>query len=168
MKKRWAIVCLVALLCAGAVTVGKYRHSIFRGTTVSETYSQYVDNPNVEATFVRDFRVNDSITVDVTVLTAKNDEGWMEIKTIFCNIDIMEVPEQFRDLLLNGDGMCVNKYPANQPSLPVTDTTTVDVEIAVAYNRKHTVYVFHVGTLERASVILQDRIHKHFKNIKQL
>lgn len=165
MKHRWVIVCLVALLCAGAVAVVKYRHSIWGDVMVSETYSHYVDNTDVEATFVRDFRVNDSVTVDVTLLKAKNDKMWMELKSRFCNINIDEVPEQYRDLVLNGDGICVNKYPANRPDLPVTDTTTADIELAVADNRQHTVYVFHADTQESASMIFRNRFEKYFENI---
>lgn len=163
MKHRWVIVCLVALLCAGAVAVVKYRHSIWGGVMVSETYSHYVDNTDVEATFVRDFRVNDSVAVDVTLLRAKNDKMWMELKSRFCNINIDEVPEQYRDLVLNGDGICVNKYPANRPDLPVTDTTTADIELALADKRKKTVYVFHAGTMERASIILCNRFNIFFE-----
>lgn len=163
MKHRWLIVCLVALLCAGAVAVVKYWHNICGGAMVSETYSLYVDNPDVEATFVRDFRVNDSVVVDVTLLRATNDEMWMELKSRFCNINIEEVPEQYWDLILNGDGICVNKYPANRPDLPVADTTTAVIELAVADKRQHTVYVFHAGTMERAGIILSDRLYKHFE-----
>jgi hypothetical protein len=53
-------------------------HKPWRGTKVetSELYNRYADKEGIEASFIKDYRVNDSIFVDVTVLEAMDDTAW--------------------------------------------------------------------------------------------
>nr|MCR4813027.1 hypothetical protein [Bacteroidales bacterium] len=57
-------------------------HKPWRGTKVetSELYNRYADKEGIEASFIKDYRVNDSVFVDVTVLEATTDSAWIVLK----------------------------------------------------------------------------------------
>ncbi|MGX8713682.1 MAG: hypothetical protein ACSW8I_08430 [bacterium] len=42
----------------------------------SELYQRYADSPHLEVAFIRDFPVNDTLSLDVTTLTALDSTGW--------------------------------------------------------------------------------------------
>ena len=52
-------------------------------TATSAEYEAYADVPGIDATFLRDFPLNDTTTVDVTILEAKNDSAWALLQKDF-------------------------------------------------------------------------------------
>ena len=50
----------------------------------SEVYLQYRGNPDVEASYVKNFPLNDSVSVDVTMLKVQDSASWADlIMTLF-------------------------------------------------------------------------------------
>jgi len=45
----------------------------------SEVYRRYKDRDNLSVAFVKDYRIGDSITVDVTTITAKDSVSWEQL-----------------------------------------------------------------------------------------
>jgi hypothetical protein len=83
MKRRWIItivVCL-ALLVVGLVVL--LRPRIVSTNETSELYRRYENSEHITASFVKDFRVNDTVKVDVTMLEAKDSAGWDELLVNF-------------------------------------------------------------------------------------
>ena len=62
---------------AVAVAVGlKKMSNVVPVGQCSEVYKQYCDVEGVRATYIQDFRVNDTLTVGVTLLEATDSAGW--------------------------------------------------------------------------------------------
>ena len=75
--KRW-IVIVVGLATAalgGAALWNICSHRVVK-SELSEVYNRYKDRSDLRVAFVKDYRVDDSTTVDVTTLTAKDSAGW--------------------------------------------------------------------------------------------
>ena len=167
MKRRLLIIGIVVLLCAGAATLWTYRQRLFAPREVSETYIKYADRQDIKATYITDFRINDTVTVAVTVLVAQDQEAWSELLSTFMNMHIDLYPEPVRLTFLNGgDVVSLRSYPANQPQqqLPLADID--DIEVAISYNATRTIYVFHAHTQECAWMIGKNRLYKHFEYVK--
>ena len=79
MKSRHWIAVLIGMVAVGGALAWHYWPRTVPLEECSGIYQRYHDNPHVVASFLKDFRVNDTVTVDVTLLEAKDDEGWEEI-----------------------------------------------------------------------------------------
>ena len=75
--KRW-IVIVVGLATAalgGAALWNICSHRVVK-SELSEVYNRYKDRSDLRVAFVKEYRIDDSTTVDVTTLTAKDSAGW--------------------------------------------------------------------------------------------
>ena len=82
-KRFWlisAILAVIEVLLLVAFYQWKY---IFPSNEVSDLYRHYADVENIDATFIKDFKVNDSVFIDVTLLEAKDSAGWVILKRDF-------------------------------------------------------------------------------------
>ncbi len=79
----------VSLLLAGVILLVHFwpRLSLFREGGVY--YQRYREKEGYKTVFVKDLRVNDSVTVDVTVITAKDSVAWEALQRDF------GIPEEF-------------------------------------------------------------------------
>ena len=50
---------------------------------VSDLYLRYADDPDIEASFVKGFRINDTLAIDATLLRATDSAGWERLKEDF-------------------------------------------------------------------------------------
>ena len=98
-KKRHIIEVVLLLLIAAAVPpLAIWWHRIFPSHEVSELYSRYENVDGVEASFVKDFQVNDTIVVDVTLLEATDSAGWRRLKEEFDIIEAEDLPPDEREI----------------------------------------------------------------------
>ncbi len=76
MNRRWIITLLVCLLIVGSGAGVLLWPRTVPLAQCSEVYRLYVNNPSIKASFIKDFRINDSVSVDVTLLEAVDSNGW--------------------------------------------------------------------------------------------
>ena len=88
MKRRLLIFGLLALLAVAAVTMWHYRARLFPHRETSEIFLRYHGAPGIQADFVKNFHINDTITVDVTVLQATDSTGWNTLLKDFCKTNV--------------------------------------------------------------------------------
>lgn len=166
MKRRCLIVSIVVLLCAGGSVLWKYSGRLFHVGKVSDTYLKYKDVPGVGATFVKDFAINDSMCVDVTILKATDENGWADLVSTYSIRQITEYPEHVKKMILNGvDAVGARFFPAGQPDIQMPIEEIDDIDIAITYYKRRTIYIFHSHTEERSRIILKNRFYKHFDKI---
>ena len=118
----------------------------------SEVYRRYKDRDNLSVAFVKDYRIGDSITVDVTTITAPDSAGWeqllreMNVKegTIEINNRLVREGKHTATTILSAKG-----YPEKRVSIDTT--TSVDLVFFV-YSEK-CVYVFDANSIDQAHAI---------------
>lgn len=92
MRKRNIIIVsiLFVLSVAGGILAVRYLPGVVPYRKCSEVYKQYSKVEGVRATYVKDFRLNDTLVVGVTLLEATSDDGWSTLKDNFELIDVQE------------------------------------------------------------------------------
>ena len=59
----------------------------------SDLYKQYANVEGIDASFIKDYKVNDTVFVDVTLLEATTDSAWQALCADFAISDIVETIE---------------------------------------------------------------------------
>lgn len=165
MKGRWLIVMLAVLLCAGGVLLWKYGGRLFRDD-VSETYLKYKDVPGVDATFVKDFAINDSVCVDVTILKATDEDGWAMLQKDY---DIKPYTKEVLDILEKSGG--VNKvdmrYIAKETNYTHRGSTLSYNDIVAISRDDYMVAVFSIDRKEQVKAVFRQQIKQITINTKE-
>lgn len=56
----------------------------------SDLYKQYANVEGIDASFIKDYKVNDTLTLDVTLLEATTDSAWQALCADFALSDIVK------------------------------------------------------------------------------
>ena len=165
MKKSWPITLLVCLLIIGGGTLilGWPRTVPF--DQCSDVYKRYAKMDGVDATFIKDYKVNDTVFVDVTLLEAKTDSAWTVLQTDF-NVPI--IPEEYRELVASYSS--VDFWLASKNNhRDRTDTIISHNDIIVMSRQMQTICICHIEEKNQAIAIMNKETHdlKTSKTIKQ-
>ena len=135
MKRYWTIALTALTVFLVVVGVWKMWPRTVPLEECSGIYQRYHDNPHVAATFLKDFRVNDTVTVDVTLLEAKDDEGWEEMQKRF---NIIPLPQEVVDILGEKAETEVEVWlaPKNNYHLPMDDILLNNDVLSVSRKKK--------------------------------
>ena len=76
MRRRRFWIILAAALVAEVLLVAAWKGWFAPAPEVSALYMRYVDDPDVEASFAKGFRINDTLAIDATLLRAKDSAAW--------------------------------------------------------------------------------------------
>lgn len=163
MKKHWLIAVGIVLLAVSATLVWKYRPRTVPVEECSELYRRYSDSSHICASYIKDFRVNDSLTLDVTVLEALDSAGW---DTLVYRHFFVPPFEQEKQLFLNDQEETARIAPKKDISLP-TDPTCTENDFLILSHTKKALYVFHIENNDQLTTILKVRL-KAIKIKKQL
>lgn len=139
MKKSWPITILICLLLLGGGAVVIFWPRTVPFEQCSEIYQKYANVEKVKASFIKDFKVNDTVFVDVTLLEAIDSTGWDILKTDF---KVPPPPLELQPLIDNGEDLLftkhIPKYLANTSAFPY--------DLLVISHLTHTLTVFHINS----------------------
>ena len=147
MKKSWPITILVCLLIlgGGALILGWPRTVPF--DQCSDLYKQYVAVEGINATYIKDYKVNDTVFVDVTLLEAIDSTGWDILKKDF---EVPALPPELQQLVDNGEDLVFTKMIPK----PKIDTSDFPNDLLAISHMIHTVTVFHINSeIEKYAVL---------------
>ena len=83
MKRSWLITLLFCLLLLGVGATVILMPQRVPYSQCSEIYRRYAAVDGIDATFIRDYPVNDTLLLDVTLLHAKDSAGWERLLNDF-------------------------------------------------------------------------------------
>lgn len=147
MKKSWPITLLVCLLIlgGGGLILGWPRTVPF--DQCSDLYKQYVAVEGINATYIKDYKVNDTVFVDVTLLEAIDSTGWDILKKDF---EVASLPPELQQLVDNGEDLVFTKMIPK----PKIDTSDFPNDLLAISHMIHTVTVFHINSeIEKYAVL---------------
>lgn len=156
--KFWGVFFIILAVALGVITLIYRWHRIFPTHEVSEIYSRYAKEEEIDAAFVKDYRVNDSITVDVTVLEATTDSAWAVLRDDF---KLPVLPKEY-ERLAEAMSIDVWRAPRSNPYALITKRSPDDYIVAVS-RPKRIVYVFDTKNDIESNAI---KIHKYSTFIK--
>lgn len=161
MKRSWLITIIYSLLLFGLGAVVIFMPQVVPMDKCSDLYKRYANIDGIEATFIKDYRVNDSVTVDVTLLEATTDSAWGEV------LQYLGVPDISLEDIDPGFEMflrLVNRkdYTQSQDSVLLNN----DV-MSISYTKK-TIGIFKTETLSQYLAVTHSKYDEMIdKNARQ-
>ena len=105
----------------------------------SDLYKQYANVEGIDASFIKDYKVNDTLTLDVTLLEATTDSAWQALCADFALSDIVKTIMQIDPCAIFSRQ--VNRHDYAQ----IVRGDSPDAEIlAISYDSK-TLSIFHTS-----------------------
>lgn len=148
IKLFWCVGAVLAALTAVAVAAAV----LVPRMGVSDLYRRYDGNPHLDVTYLRNFPVNDTLSVDVTLLQARDDEGWDILKEDF---RVKPLPDFVEKEIKKGkDYVVVRLAPKTDPKQPI-DTTDILKNNVIGMSRlKRTISIFTTDTKEQQLAVM--------------
>lgn len=118
----------------------------------SDVYRQYKDTPGIKASFIKDYPIDDTTTIDVTMLQAQDTNVWNNtiIKLFHIENPDEYIPRQITFLLIpkSADGDPENK-------------TLLDHDLIAGDKKELSIAIFHLETEKQYDAIFDT----YFKNL---
>lgn len=152
MKKSWIITVILCLLLLGGGCVAAFLPRTVPFYKCSDEYKKYSRVDGVEASFIKDFRINDTLTVDVTMLKAVDSIGW---ETLLSDFDIKTPPDVFLQRIYNGEDLiiCKSIFANDTTHNPSSDPKTKAI-IATSH-LNHRLIIFDITDNSHIQAIFQ-------------
>ena len=154
--KFWGVFFIILAVALGVITLIYRWHRIFPTHEVSEIYSRYAKEEGIDAAFVKDYLVNDSITVDVTVLEATTDSAWAVLKKEY-KVPAL-TPKQKIDMENGSPCIAFCGLHKKDERAKYTNENT----LVVAMHNNSTIYVFYSKTSEHCNAIMDMLFKKYY------
>ena len=153
-----ATLTLCLLIVLGALAVKLWPRTV-PFEQCSEVYKKYAGVDGVDATFLKDFRVNDSVAVDVVLLEARTDSAWgMLLQEFNITPPPQEVIENF------GETDIVSwSAPKKNHSLP-TDSIILNNDLICLSWTDRRISVFSIETMQQRMALLHNQIKESTSN----
>ncbi|MBP5327849.1 MAG: hypothetical protein J6Y98_08065 [Bacteroidales bacterium] len=122
----------------------------------SDVYKRYAAVDGVVATFIKDYKVNDTVFVDVTLLEATDSVGWAILKKDF---EVPPPPPIAKQLIDNGEDLIGVKLI---PKSTTTDTllnSYLNNVLAISHLNR-TLTVFHTKNEDEAHTVVHYNFDK--------
>ena len=150
IKVFW-LVSLVLVVAATAATAVK----LWPRVEVSDLYRTYADVPGIDATFLHNFPLNDTLTIDVTILQATDSAGWERLKKDFSIADLPPEALPFVD----PDAVWFKYAPKRDHSLPM-DSVRLNNDYVVTSLGKWEISVFDIQKEEQIEAIMYYKLRE--------
>lgn len=143
---------IALLIELAAITLWKRWYWFFPSYSVSELYTKYAGTEGLDVAFVKDYRVNDTVFVDVTMLEARDTAIWNRLLKDF-NIYIPDEMLPFID----SNSVYLKYAPRNNYTAPM-DSIILNNDIIVFAYFKQTVLVFDIKDEKQSDAIINRQI----------
>lgn len=152
MIKNWAITILVCIfIIGGGIFVIHHPRSV-PFDQCSEVYKRYANTEGIEAMFVKDFQINDTVLIDVTMLKALDTNAWKMLKSDF---HVMEQPLRLRKKIESGEDIPSTRYIFKYDSIEAGAPNNPIIAVRACSNRNKTITIFHLKKESESIAILK-------------
>ena len=162
MKKTHILILglLVVVATVVVVQVVRYLPRVVPYWQCSEVYKRYSRVEGVRATYIQDFRVNDTLTVGVTLLEATTDSGWVTLQEDF---GLPVIPKEYEaEFCGDSNKVTVKSFPKSIPLYTDGDTLVDDIIAISRY--KHTIAHFVIQNREQLKLIIHKQCDDNTRN----
>lgn len=143
---------VLLIVCVIGVVLLKYSAYILphKEDCHQEVYNHYADKPAVEATFVKAFKINDTLAISATILHATNTEAWHALQQDF---KIPELTEEEKEQIAKNNDIfetCVMEY--FMPDF-IADTASHNQNDMYISHINQTITIFHTQTKQEIDAV---------------
>ena len=149
MKKKlrlnWLINSLVVILIVGGALLCLHFSRTVPWEKCSEVYKKYSRVEGVRATYIKDFRINDTLTVGVTLLEATDSAGWATLQEDF---GLPVVPKGYEESFVSDSNRVSMKFFSKEvPLIDGEDTLAHDLMVISHY--KHSIAYIELQSIKQ-------------------
>ena len=162
MKRSWLITILVCLLILGGGGAVLLLPQVVPFDQCSDVYKRYAKMDGVDATFIKDYKVNDSVFVDVTLLVATTDSAWLLIQHDFN----LEIPPQEMIGFLGHNFVEVWAAPKRDYSLSMDSVLLNNDLLAVSWSERR-ISVFSIETMQQMHSLKRNQFKESISKSQQ-
>ena len=121
----------------------------------SDVYKRYAKMDGVDATFIKDYKVNDSVVVSATLLETEDTCMWEKLCEDMHIPSITKIPEEFKDLFLSKNTF---GYIVEKDSSLIAEKDMCLKNLYVYSRMDMTICIFHSLTEEQYDAIIDKEI----------
>ena len=150
---------LIVVVILGGASIFWYMQRTVPYWQCSEVYKRYKDVEGVRATYVKDYRVNDTLTVGVTLLEATTDSGWAKLVSKFnVPMEMVELAKSNPDI-----DIWVGQALKDRPEVlcdvsELNEEEAQELEIMTISMQMHTICIFHTCNKQEMDAIFYEKI----------
>ena len=160
MKKNKLICVVLFVTVVVAMLAWGYLTRVVPYWQCGEVYKRYSKVEGVRATYVKDYRINDTLTIGVTLLEATTDSGWAMLQE---NFGVPVVPKEYEELICGDSNRVTLKIiPKKEPLCLEGDTLANDVFVVSYY--KHTIVHLEVKNRMQSDLYIRKQVDDIEKN----
>lgn len=159
MNKRTLLFTIVAVSVLGGTLACRLWPRTVPLEECSEIYRAYKDTPGVDATFARGFQVNDTVSVDVTLLQATDSAGWERL------VNDTKLPNDTKSNK-HTKAVLLHLFPKNYMNQPTDPDFLKNDLMAIDWNEQ-TIAIFHITDIEQQIAIIGYHLDKVKNNKNQ-
>ena len=160
MKRTSIVTLCLCVFVAVVMVVAVCMQRVVPYWQCSEVYKKYSRVEGVRATYVKDFRVNDTLTVGVTLLEATVDSGWVTLQEDF---GLPVIPKEYEKFFCaDSNKVSLKFFPKKEPLCLDGDTLLNDV-LAISFY-KHTIAYFEVKNRMQSDLFICKQFGENEKN----
>ena len=153
-----AVVTVCLLVVIGTLAVKLWPRSV-PFDQCSDIYQTYAHHPGIHASFIKDYRVNDTLFIDATLLEATDTSAWNMIAKDLNVPPPPEIPAEFKELYARANSF--STFVVEKDSV-YSGNQKVFIQDVYIYSRKDkTICVFHNCDEKQTMAIF-------YKKIKEL
>ena len=154
---------VIATCCVLAVVAGftlKHCQRTLPERKCGQVYQRYAHVEGIQAAYIKDYRINDTLTIAVTLLEATTDSGWAVLQEDF-NVPV--VPKEYEELFCgDSNKVSVEGVPKKVPLYFGEDTIYNDLIVTSRYRR--TIAHFVITSREQKRLIINKHLDDKLKN----
>ena len=155
MKRSWLITILVCLVLLGGGGAVLLLPQVVPFDQCSDVYKRYAKMDGVDATFIKDYKVNDSVVVSATLLETEDTCMWEKLCEDMHIPSITKIPEEFKDLFLSKNTF---GYIVEKDSSLIAEKDMCLKNLYVYSRMDMTICIFHSLTEEQYDAIIDKEI----------
>lgn len=161
MRRRWTITLLLLAAIVVVVALVAYWHHTVPSSQCGALYRHYENTPHLSVTYIKDFPIDDTLTVDVTTIRALDDEGWETLRKDF---NIKPIPDILQEELNNGrDIIVVRMVPKSDPTQPMDTTDLSKNNVIGISNLQHNISIFNTDNESQQDAIMNYNFRSKYK-----
>ena len=149
---------VIATCCVLAVVAGftlKHCQRTLPERKCSQVYQRYAHVEGIQAAYVKDYRINDTLTIGVTLLEATTDSGWAMLQEDF---GLPVIPKEYEERFVGDSNKVSTKIvPKESPLVDGEDSLVHDIIAISRY--KHIIAHFELQSKMQESSLLDKLIN---------
>ncbi len=155
MKKNKLICVVLFVTVVVAMLAWGYLARVVPYWQCSEVYKRYSRVEGVRATYMKDYRINDTLTIGVTLLEATTDSGWVTLQEDF---GLPVIPKEYEERFVGDSNKVSTKIvPKESPLVDGEDSLVHDIIAISRY--KHIIAHFELQSKVQESSLLDKLIN---------